>query len=286
MTQPDDKDEVLSRLNDEFGPRRPREGEQEQAGAAQPIYGEAQPISGQPQRVTLRLPRAAVRAAWVLLWANVAIYVLTCLLSGNLFQPASQVLALGWKQNDLIANGEYWRLLTAMFLHGSLVHIFFNAYALFALGPECERFYGTLRFTVVYFVAGLAGSVASYLFTAGPSVGASGAIFGLIGALGAFYGLNRGTLGESGRMALQSIGGVIFINLLIGFAGGSFIDNFAHLGGLIFGTAAGAALSPRLNVDTRLYPPVLVEDRPVWGWGAVGTLMFVLAALVLFLPGA
>ncbi|NJM07021.1 rhomboid family intramembrane serine protease [Candidatus Gracilibacteria bacterium] len=243
-------------------------------------------IDDQPQQVSLRIPRAEVRATWILLWANVGIYVLTCLLSGNLFQPASSVLALGWKQNDLIASGEYWRLLTAMFLHGNLVHIFFNSYALFALGPECERFYGTFRFTVVYFVAGLAGSVASYLFTAGPSVGASGAVFGLIGALGAFYGLNRKTLGAAGQMALQNIGGVIFINLLIGFAGGGFIDNFAHLGGLICGAAAGAALGPRLNVDTRLYPPVLVQDRPGWGWGAIGALVFILAAIVVLLPGA
>ncbi len=239
-----------------------------------------------PPRTPVLLARQP-RAVWVLLVAILVMYGLSVLLSGSLFQPDAQVLqALGAKDNRLIDAGQYWRLLGAMFLHANLVHIFFNSFALYALGPESERIYGALRFLVLYFLAGIGGSIASYLLSPPPAVGASGAIFGLIGGLGVFYYLNRAILGEFGRAQLQSMIAIAFINLIIGFSSAGVIDNWGHLGGLIAGALAALALAPRLTLDVRFHPPLLVRHAPPWGWGAVVTLFAGLIALAVLLPGA
>jgi rhomboid protease GluP len=213
--------------------------------------------------------------------------VLSCLLSGSLIQPnLTALILLGAKVNSLVDQGQYWRLITATFLHANLVHIFFNGYALFALGPESERIYGTRRFLALYFLAGLGGSVASYLFSAQPAVGASGAIFGLIGGLGIFFYLSRETLGEFARSQVQSMVAIAMINLFIGFASAGVIDNWGHLGGLVAGVATGAALAPRLTVNADLFPPVVVRSYPPWGWAAAIALAVATLALAVLLPGA
>lgn len=286
-------DKMLERMRGEFGARRPPEDEDDEpipppqerpADQMRPAFAPQQ--APQPQRVMLRLPRRQAVAVWVLLGLNILMYVVSMVLSfvfgsRSLFAPASQVLyLLGWKDNELIFQGEYWRLVTAMFLHGSLIHILFNGYALYALGPESERIYGTVRFLVVYFLGGLAGSVASYAFSASPSVGASGAIFGLFGALSAFYFVSRKVLGDLARTQLQSMVTLLIINLLIGFSAGGVIDNFAHIGGFIGGALVGWLLAPRIEVDTRLYPPVLVERFLSYGWAGALAFALLLASIV------
>ncbi len=279
----DDIEAALRRMQEEFGPRRG--AEEDELPPQPPLYGEARPVAP-PQVVQLQLPLSQASASWALLGLNVLIYLLTGLLSFNLFTPDPRVLQLlGWKQNDLILQGEYWRLLTAMFLHGNLVHIFFNGYALYALGPEAERLYGTARFLAVYFLAGLAGSVASYAFSLSPSVGASGAIFGLIGCLAVFFYESREVLGDAGRRQLQGMLTIIVINLLLGFTMGGVIDNFAHIGGLLGGSLVGWLLAPRLVVDARLYPPVVVRRFLGFGWaGAAGFLLLLVLLVLLIQP--
>lgn len=291
MTQPpdesDDLDGVLRRLEREFGARRPAEGPEDRRrsllGSSDPVGQEAPPP---PPRTPVLLARPP-RAVWVLLAAILLMYGLSALLSVSLFQPDLLVLlALGAKENGLIDAGQYWRLLGAMFLHANLIHIFFNSFALYALGPESERIYGTPRFLALYFLAGIGGSVASYLLSPAPAVGASGAIFGLIGGLGVFYYLNRATLGEFGRAQLQSMVAIAVINLIIGFSSAGVIDNWGHLGGLIAGTLAALALAPRLTLDPRFYPPLLARSAPPWGWVAVAALFIGLITLAVLLPGA
>ncbi len=283
MTQrpdnPDEFEKAIRRIEGEFDHRRPAYQSPEP-----PEYGEAAPP--QAPGYSLPLPLGTPRAAYVLLAINLIIYAVTgllsLLLSGNLlalFQPISAVLQLGWKQNDLILNGEYWRFLTAMFLHGNLVHIFFNGYALFALGPETERIFGTPRFLVIYFLSGFAGGVASYAMSPRPSVGASGAIFGLIGALVVFFYLARDILGDMGRQQLQGMVFIILINLFIGFSAGGVIDNYAHVGGLIGGALAGLVLAPRFVIDQRLYPPVVVRSFNPQGWAIAAALSGLLIAV-------
>lgn len=293
MSQRDDDneiDEVFGRMQREFGPRRPREGEADEP-PSQPVPPPPQPGAPPPpmRRVAVgpRPAAARPRASLALLWSIVLVYVVSCALSGSLFQPSDRaLLLLGAKVNNLVDAGQYWRLIAAMFLHANLIHIFFNGYALYALGPESERIYGTGRFLTLYFLAGLAGSVASYAFSPAPAVGASGAIFGLIGGLGMFYYLNRQVLGDFGRMQVQSIATIAVINLIIGFSAQGVIDNWGHLGGLAGGVLASLALAPRFSVDAQLYPPVLTRHSSPYAWPALIALLVVLVALAVLLPPA
>ena len=279
--QDEDLQPMLRGFEKEFGPRR----EPEPA----PVYGEAQPIPPQ-QSYRLSLPLRRPYAVWVLLAINVIVFLVPELLSLLGFRIAgfpldAVVQALGAKNNERIAlHGEYYRFLTAMFLHGGWLHIGFNVYALYALGPEAERIYGTARFLALYFISGLAGGVASYALNPSPAVGASGAIFGLIGGLAAFYYVSRRLLGEVSRQQLGSLITVIMINLFIGFST-PVIDNTAHIGGLIGGAAVGWLLAPRFAIDERLYPPAVVRRSEPWGWpGALGLLVLLIALAMAITP--
>ncbi|EFO79341.1 Rhomboid family protein [Oscillochloris trichoides DG-6] len=238
----------------------------------------------EPNPTPPRLPPTP--AATSLLWAIGIIYLLTAALSGGLQPRLSVLVFLGAKVNELIAAGAYWRLLSATFLHGSLIHILFNGYALYALGPETERIYGTRRFLALYFLAGLGGSLASYLLSPSVSVGASGAIFGLIGGLGIFYYLNRAVLGNFGKAQVQNMATVALINLFIGFSAPSIIDNWGHLGGLVGGIVAGWALAPRFMVDPGFYPPLMRRTYPAQGWMWAVALVLVMLVMVGMLPHA
>ncbi len=275
MSQPgDDRNDLeanLRRSEQEFGPRRPPD----EFGPGQPPSVNRTPLG---QRVNSSL---------IILGAISLIYLLSLVLSGRLFQPSLEVLILlGAKENSLIDQGQYWRLISATFLHANLIHIFFNGYALYALGPESERIYGTGRFLGLYLLAGLGGSVASYLLSPAPSVGASGAIFGLIGALGGFYFLNRKVLGDFGRAQVQNMVAIVMINLLIGFSAAGVIDNWGHIGGLLTGLAAGAALAPRLSLDQRFFPPIPRRTYLPQGAILAGLLGLGLLGLAVILPGA
>lgn len=232
-------------------------------------------------RVRVPLVVGAPWAARALLVLNIVIFALPWLLSVATGQPFDLfVLALGAKDNQAIAlGGEYYRFLTAMFLHGGPAHIAFNSWALYALGFETERVYGTPRFLVLYLLAGLGGGVASYALNPNPSVGASGAIFGLIGALGAFYYVARRVLGGIAREQLGSLVFITLINIGLGLTTPS-IDNNAHIGGLVTGALAGWLLAPRFVVEARIYPP-RISRRPLpLGWAGVLGIFILLVILI------
>jgi len=142
------------------------------------------------------------------------------------------LIEFGAKVNSLIQAGEVWRLLAGTFIHIGLIHLSFNLYALWVLGPLTEKSLGHRRFFTIYILSGLGGSIASFIFSPALSAGASGAIFGLLGAL-LYYSYKRPALWKSGLGMNLVV--VILINLGFGFAQPG-IDNFAHLGGLITGT--------------------------------------------------
>ena len=130
-----------------------------------------------------------------------------------------------------IRAGQYYRLLTGIFLHNDFFHILFNCYALYVIGSQIESFFGKFKFIIIYFFSGLIGALFSITFGNYASVGASGAIFGLMGALlyfGYYYRVYLGNVVKSQILPL------IIINLVIGFLSTG-IDNFAHIGGLIGG---------------------------------------------------
>lgn len=149
-----------------------------------------------------------------------------------------------------LAHGELWRLVTPLLVHANLLHIFFNMYALWIAGPLVEGIYGSVRMFAMYLICGIAASVASFIFTAGPSVGASGAIFGLFGVLFAAMRTHQPLLDRRARALTTQIGTLIVINLVIGFGlMGGIVDNAAHVGGLLAGLWLGFLLVPG-NVPT------------------------------------
>ena len=142
-----------------------------------------------------------------------------------------------------VAHGEYWRLWTVTLLHGSFLHLFFNMYALYLAGPIVERWYGPLRFLLFYLACAAAGSVGSFVFGGDqPSVGASGAIFGLFGLLLA-SGRTHRPVDRQSRALVSQIGMLILINLAFGAIVPG-IDNAAHIGGLAAGLWLGAIVPP------------------------------------------
>ena len=172
----------------------------------------------------------------------------TAVVSIAAFGPGSDLFDLLALDKFRLARGEYWRLWTVTLLHGDYLHLFFNMYALYIAGALVEQLYGPRLYALLYFLSAAAGSVGS--FVAGgdaPSVGASGAIFGLFGVLLAVSRTHHPVLDRRGQMLIGQIGGLIVLNLLLGFgvAGlGVGIDNAAHVGGLIAGLWLGFLLVP------------------------------------------
>lgn len=152
---------------------------------------------------------------------------------------AMALVSMGAIVPDLFESGEYWRLLSAMFLHIGLLHLVLNAWALYQLGGLFEHLFGTGRFVVVYFATGITASTVSALFTNGIAAGASGAIFGILGAL--ILTIRRSPLWRSDR-ALRGLLPQLMvwagINIVIGFSFPG-IDNSAHIGGFVSGLLLG-----------------------------------------------
>lgn len=189
---------------------------------------------------------AAGRGDSPLLTVTLAIIGLTCIVSLTaLFATDGQpIFELLWLDKPAVAAGEYWRLWTVTLLHGDLLHLLFNMYALFLAGPIIERWYGRLRFLVFYLVLAAAGSTASFVFGGDvPAVGASGAIFGLFGMLLAAGRLHH-PVDRQSRALVGQLGMLILLNLAFGFASGGQIDNAAHVGGLVAGLWLGALILP------------------------------------------
>ena len=161
------------------------------------------------------------------------------------------LVRFGAKYSLLIAEGEWWRFLTPVFLHGSLLHLGMNAWVLFDLGPAVEALYGSQKFLVLYIVTGAAGVVLSFLWHPyAISIGASGAIFGLIGAMIAYGFRNRRSVSDAVRNMFVRWA---FYGLLFGFLMPG-LDNAAHIGGLVAGIAFGGIVSDMPSVtETSIY---------------------------------
>ena len=146
----------------------------------------------------------------------------------------------------LVKMGQYYRLLTGIFLHGGIIHLLVNCYSLYVIGTQLESFLGKTKFLIVYLFSGLTGSLFSVIFTNGASVGASGAIFGLLGSL-VYFGYHYRVY--LGNVIKSQIIPLIILNLGIGFMF-SGIDNFAHIGGLIGGSLITVGLGVKYKSST------------------------------------
>lgn len=157
---------------------------------------------------------------------------------GISYNDQSLFLNLAINPQYIIKYNEWYRLLTGIFLHGSLIHLFFNSYALYIIGSQMEQFLGKTKFTIVYLTSGIVGSLFSIIITSSWSVGASGAIFGLLGSL-LYFGYHYRLF--LGNVLKTQVIPIILLNLAIGFIVPN-IDMAAHLGGLFAGVLATMAL--------------------------------------------
>ncbi|CAI9769252.1 unnamed protein product [Fraxinus pennsylvanica] len=177
----------------------------------------------------------------ILLAANVLVYIAQTLTEGKL-------LFWGAKINSLINEGQLWRLATSSFLHANIVHLMVNCYSLNSVGPAVEKICGPRRYLTIYITSAVASSAVSYWFSKAPAVGASGAIFGLVGSFTMFVLRHRGMVkGSEGH--LQYIAQVIMLNMAFGLLSEG-IDNWGHVGGLIGGAAVSWLLGPAWKVES------------------------------------
>ena len=194
-----------------------------------------------------------------LIAACAAVYVLVAaagstvgapLVRGLLLQP-QEVLALGALVPALVAEGEAWRLLTSLFLHSGFTHLALNMISLYFLGSFAEVSFGRSRFLALYFISGIAGGLAYLYFGAfnSPAVGASGAIFGLLGGVFGFA-IRRGTFSMRNPVINQLLI-LTAINLFLGATIPN-VSNTAHIGGLVGGFVFGYLMAPPVYSQKRL----------------------------------
>ena len=147
-----------------------------------------------------------------------------------------EIIYAGLSVNGLIAQGEWWRIITSMFLHGGFIHVLFNMFSLFLFGPELEKIAGKMRFLTIYFLAGIFGGIATFATQDATyaSLGASGAIYGIIGAFGALVYYTRKTFPQLRQIILP----IIVISVIMTFLQPN-INIAAHLGGLLTGFVLG-----------------------------------------------
>ncbi len=248
-------------------------------------------------REAIRFARAVFTrpASFTIIFIAANVFVFLLMLQGNtanVWEPSvTTLLAYGAKFNSLINAGQWWRLVTPMFIHIGVIHLLVNMYGLFMLGPYVEKLYGSAKFVLFWVVAGVGGVAASYFAAShqmqdgllgrflfrggdGPSAGASGALFGLIGVLFVFGIKFRHELPDELKRAFGTgMLPTILLNLFIGYTV-PFIDNAAHLGGLVAGAALALVIDYKRPGETR-------RGTLVWQLIQIAMLALVIASFVM-----
>ncbi|HNY84327.1 MAG TPA: rhomboid family intramembrane serine protease [Anaerolineaceae bacterium] len=193
------------------------------------------------KRISVKKPKSWV--TFTLIALSVAVYL------AQLMTPRSNGLNLPLiylgKVNELILMGQLWRLITPIFVHGSIIHLAFNMYALYIIGNRLEVVYGHGRFCLLYFLGAFGGNVLSFVMSRNISVGASTAIFSLLAAEIALIVQNRQFFGDQMRPVLINLGMILVVNLSIGLVPGSRIDLWGHVGGVIAGFVYAMLAGPK-----------------------------------------
>jgi len=198
--------------------------------------------------------QSTISLTQILFGANVAVFIAMALASGSITSdfPGKVAVSFGANYGPYTLSGEWWRLFTYMFLHAGIWHIVFNMWCLWDLGALCEQLYGRWTYLCIYLVTGIAAGLTSVAWNPGVlSVGASGAIFGLAGALAASFYLGEFSIPRFAiQHTLRSLMFFIGFNVVLGigynvFLGGNlgYIDNACHAGGLVSGAILGALIA-------------------------------------------
>lgn len=259
---------------------------------------ERNPAAGQPrQMVTLHIPVVKPTLTYLLIAVNTIIFFVAF----YFISPLDLDRLYDWGANNgrfVLEYGEFYRLTTAMFLHGNIAHLFFNMLSLYYVGMSVERMFGHLRFGLIYFLGGLSGSILSVLLGGRDvmSVGASGAVFAIFGAEMIYLYQHRKLLGVQGQMQLRNFVVIALMNLFIGFAttlntGGVRIDNWGHIGGLLGGLVLAWYIGPIFIPKRHPERPnaLIVEDinplerryQPVIAFISALLLVLILATLLM-----
>jgi len=203
---------------------------------------------------------------YILIAINIIMFI--CMyLFGNGSTDGWTLLSFGANYGPLVKVGELWRLLTSTFLHIGIFHLLCNMYSLYVVGPQLESFFGKTRFLFIYLISGVVGNLFSILLTDGLSAGASGAIFGLFGALlyfGYHYRVYLGSVIKSQVIPL------IALNLMLGLMSSS-VDNWAHIGGLVGGLLASIAVGVKYKSS---------GFEKINGWIVLGILLVFLGFMI------
>lgn len=203
--------------------------------------------------------------AYVLLAINILVFLFIELKADS--TSVETLIAYGAKYNPAIINGEWWRIVSSMFLHIGTLHLLMNMIALYYIGTAVERIYGHLRFTIIYFLAGIFGGFASFMLNPFVAAGASGAIFGLFGAL-LFFGVRHR------QLFFRTMGWNLLFVIGLNIAFGIFVpqvDNGAHMGGLVGGFIASVLVQlPKNKKITLQTSAFLVFVAAVISMGVMG----------------
>lgn len=258
----------------------------------------------EPALAPLPLPLHPVLATYALLGVMILMFVVSIVVDkstrglsfSNQFS-SNTLIDLGALYSPLVRQGEWWRLLTVMFLHANAIHILLNGFNMYILGKQLEALYGPLRYTAIFFISGFTGSVVSFALhndilgytRSGEAVygvlgvGASGAIFGLLGAMIGYFLRQRHQFGVFGQRYLRSLLTTAGLNLAILFLIPG-IDNFAHLGGLIGGIVLGYLISPLYlfsqSPDGRLRISQRDTNNYTWVFFSLGWLLVAIVAFI------
>lgn len=185
------------------------------------------------------------RITYSIIILNIIVYIFSSFFSQNIIDMDMQTLVdMGALYGPLtVIKGEWWRLFTAMFLHGGMTHLLMNMFSLYLIGRGAEMYFDTKSYLSIYLFSGLLGGLASlYMHPVSVGIGASGAIFGVFGGLAGFFLAHRERIQEHTKAFMKNFAIIIGINLVIGFSIPS-VDVSAHAGGLIVGFIGGFALS-------------------------------------------
>ena len=201
---------------------------------------------------------------------NIFLYLFSAFFSHSIVDMDMQVLVdMGALYGPLtVMKGEWWRLFAAMFLHGGMTHILMNMFSLYLIGRGVEIYFEKKAYVTIYLFSGLIGGLASlYMHPNSVGIGASGAIFGVFGALAGFFLAHRGKIAEHSKAFMKDFGIVLGINLVLGLSIPS-IDVSAHIGGLVVGLIGGFVISKNSK----------------WIWVYSSAMVFVIIAMMQYLP--
>ncbi len=185
------------------------------------------------------------RITYSIIILNLIVYILSSFFSQDIIDMDMQTLVdMGALYGPFtVLKGEWWRLFTAMFLHAGMTHLLMNMFSLYLIGRGAEMYFDTKSYLSIYFFSGLLGGIASlYIHPVSVGIGASGAIFGVFGALAGFFLAHRERIQEHTKAFMKDFAIIIGINLVIGFSIPS-VDVSAHVGGLLVGFIGGFVLS-------------------------------------------